>query len=518
MSSDVKQGSPVVKGMYHLFLGNTTFTLIIALTAIIVGRILGPDGYGLYTVALILPPFIFNAVRLGLDTAATRYAARLESEGRGREANQFVLAMVIVEVGVAMLATLVFLGLSGVLASTVLNRPGIAGSILPMAMLSVVGQAAYTVTTSGLVGLGMYGRAALFQVAQGVAKLVVSVGLVLLGYGVLGAVAGYTIAFIVSGVLGIILVIGISGAAIPKGLKADVSMGLRYGWPVYISILASGFVAPAINTALALTVPNSQIGGYSAANTFLSLIALFTYPISTALFPLFSRRMDDNAAMGGLYRTSVWFTGLLVVPVTSFIIPFSSPLIVTFYGRAYSFGAEYLALLAAISLLAGVGSLAWSAVLNGIGHTRDVLATTALGSVVSVALAVLLIPTVGVPGAIEGQIMGNVVMLAIGTLMVRRRMGVGLGLSSVWKVYVSAILTAIVCYPLSWLIRTPEVSLVAGAVAYIVVFVPVLALLRTLDRGSKDALRGYLGFSPVISKPLSLAIRYYEVVGRLVGA
>ena len=500
--------------MYDLFLGNTTYTLLLALTAVIVGRILGPDGYGLYTIALIIPPFLFNAIRLGLDTAATRYAARLISEGRDREANLFVYAMVLVEVGLAVAFTAVFLLLSGVLASRVLNRPDIGATILPIAILSVVGQAAYTVTASGLFGLGRYGSAALFQALQGLTKLVVSVVLILAGFGVAGAVAGYTASFFVSGLLGLILVMAISGAAIPKGLKADLTTGVHYGWPVYLSVLASGFVAPAINTLLALTVSNSQIGGYSTAGTFNSLIALFTYPIATVLFPLFSRKVDEPVSLAKTYRTSVWFTGLLVVPVASFVIAFSVPLMVTFYGRAYSFGAEFLAVFASINLLAGLGSLSWSALLNGIGRTRDALVSTAIGSAVSVISAILLIRGVGTVGAIAGQAVGTAVMLFLGVWMVRRSLRVGLALSAPWKIYLSAGLTGLVTYPISWLVEQPEASLVLGAAVFVVVFIPLLAVFRTVSPEAMDSLRSYLGFSKLISRPLEVAIRYYKLVAR----
>ena len=95
MSDEVQSGSPTVRGMYDLFLGNTAYTLLLAVTAIVVGRIIGPDGYGLYAVALIVPSFLFTAVRLGLDSAATRYAARLRSEGKEQEAVSFIYATMI---------------------------------------------------------------------------------------------------------------------------------------------------------------------------------------------------------------------------------------------------------------------------------------------------------------------------------------------------------------------------------------------------------------------------------------
>jgi O-antigen/teichoic acid export membrane protein len=379
-------------------------------------------------------------------------------------------------------------------------------------MISVLGQAAYFITDLGMTGLGRFDRAGLLQALQGVFKLVVSVGLVVLGFGVAGAVAGYTVSFITSGALGVAYIVWLARGKLPRGIGADIRVGVRYAFPIYLSTLASGVVVPVLNTVLALTVSNSQIGGYSAANTFNSLIAFFTYPISTALLPLFSKRVDDLRALGDPYRTSVRYTALFVTPVATFIMAFSGPLMATFYGRAYSFGAPYLALFAATSLLAGLGSLAWATLLNGIGRTRDVLWTTALGSAVSVASGVALIEASGVTGAIIGQILGAAVSLALGTWLVHQRLGSQLGLGRVWKFYVASGLAAGLSWPLSWALHMPELAFVAGAVVFVVLFVPFLALLSALSEADIEELRRYLEFSAVMLKPLELAISYYKAV------
>jgi O-antigen/teichoic acid export membrane protein len=119
-----------VRGMYHLFLGNTTYTVLLAITAIIVGRVLGPDRYGLYTIALILPPFAFLAGKFGLDSAATRYAARLRSEGLEKEAVSFAYATTIVELAISLVIFLPLVWLSGAVSSQVLNRPELGSVVL----------------------------------------------------------------------------------------------------------------------------------------------------------------------------------------------------------------------------------------------------------------------------------------------------------------------------------------------------------------------------------------------------
>jgi O-antigen/teichoic acid export membrane protein len=187
---------------------------------------------------------------------------------------------------------------------------------------------------------------------------------------------------------------------------------------------------------------------------------------------------------------------------------------VTFYGKAYSFGAEFLVVFAAVNLLVGLGSLAWSALLNGIGHTRDALVSTAIGSVASVFSAILLIDEFGTVGAITGQIVGTAVMLGVGVWMIKRRLGFSLGLASPWKIYLSSLIAALVSFPIAWFVTQPEISLVFGAVIFVIVFIPVLAVFRTMNAEAIDSLRAYLGFSKVVSRPLEVAIRYYRLVAR----
>jgi O-antigen/teichoic acid export membrane protein len=51
LSDDGRAGSPTVRGMYELFLGNTSYVVLLAVTSKVVVRIIGTSGYGLYAMA-----------------------------------------------------------------------------------------------------------------------------------------------------------------------------------------------------------------------------------------------------------------------------------------------------------------------------------------------------------------------------------------------------------------------------------------------------------------------------------
>ena len=58
----------------------------------------------------------------------------------------------------------------------------------------------------------------------------------------------------------------------------------------------------------------------------------------------------------------------------------------------------------------------------------------------------------------------------------------------------------------------PELALVAGAAVFVSLFIPLLVLLKALSESDIVALRGYIEFSAVISKPLELTMWYHKFV------
>jgi hypothetical protein len=54
-------------------------------------------------------------------------------------------------------------------------------------------------------------------------------------------------------------------------------------------------------------------------------------------------------------------------------------------------------------------------------------------------------------GALVGQLVGGGVTAGLQTWMVRPRLGVDIGLTSTWKLYISAVASAAASYPITWL-------------------------------------------------------------------
>jgi O-antigen/teichoic acid export membrane protein len=60
------------QGRLFLFIGNASSTVILAVGAILVARLLGPSSYGLYTLSLIIPTLLVSLSDAGMNFALVK--------------------------------------------------------------------------------------------------------------------------------------------------------------------------------------------------------------------------------------------------------------------------------------------------------------------------------------------------------------------------------------------------------------------------------------------------------------
>ena len=155
---DRKQKRPVIRGMYHLFLGNTVAILLTGISSIAVARLLGPEQYGLYGLALVAPGYLYSVIQLNIPAAAVRYSSKYKSEGSRETALSFAYSTVLFELFLTLAAFLISIPLSGLIATYLLKRPELV-IFIPVSAASVMGVAMLNVTGGGLQGRKSQARA-----------------------------------------------------------------------------------------------------------------------------------------------------------------------------------------------------------------------------------------------------------------------------------------------------------------------------------------------------------------------
>lgn len=510
-SDSSRQSTP--KGAYHLFLGNTSATLILALNAIVISRLLGPSNYGLYALALVIPSYAYLFVHFGLTTASTRFAARYTSERQVTKAISFIYSMICFQILLSLIALLLVFPFSDFVATSILNRPALEGDMIPLAMLSLVGQTVMNVGVGGYTGLGRFNRAALLMVIQSVTRLAVSISLVLLGFSFIGAVAGYTSGFLSAGIIALIMIVLMNKQVVTKDFFLDLSTALRYSIPVYFSSLANGVVAPLLTTLLAVVVTNTEIGGYSVVLNISSIMLIFSYPITMSLLPLFSKTTNKRD-LAEIFGTTVRYSGFFIVPVVTFVMLFSTPLVTIIFGHPYSFAGNYLLFYSTYYLLGGIGSTAVSGFLNGTGRTRQTLLANGTGFIVTIVAALPLITIFRVYGAIVSFILGNSLSLGIGTLMVKRHLQERLGLFAVWRTYVASFVAGVVSYIAMFLPGGPLVVTVIGGTIFLIAIIPSMVIFGALKESDVINIQSYFKDVKSLSPFVRLAVKFYKLFAR----
>src|SRR5437867_7604606 len=376
--------------MYHLFLGNTVTIVLTGVSSIAVARLLGIERYGLYGLSLVAPGYLYSVIQLNIPSAAVRSASKYNPDCSTETALSFAYSTVLFQLFLALGAFLISVPLSGLIATDLLKRPELV-IFIPVSAASVIGVAMLNVTGGGLQGLGEMSKSALTSVVGAFVRLAVSVGLILAGFSVLGAVIGYTAAYTASGVTGLILILSAYKRILPRNFLSTIRTSLTYSLPLYAASTLGIFLSPFQNTLLANYVSNQILGGYYAGSNLTAIIGLLGTPIATALFPLFSSFGGNKEGLFDAYASSVKYGALFLVPATLVVIALSRPIASAIYGESYAFAGSYFAALAAPTLLVGFGSVSHGGLLNGMGETRQSVIIGLLGSLVSTVTSIFCI-------------------------------------------------------------------------------------------------------------------------------
>ena len=304
--------APASRGTYNLFVGNLLSTILLAFSAIIVARLLGPNEYGLYSIALILPSYVYLILRLGFSSTITRYVAKYASEGKQKKAISFSYSVSIIHLAAGLFVLGLLIPFSRLISLNLFHRPElVTGILIPIALLSVAGQIMFDNGSASFFGLHKFGKSAIIQIIKSVTQLVLSVTLVVLGYSVLGAVVGYSCGLLISGAASLIMIISINRKLIIENVKENFLTTIRYSFQVYGSKLLTTLISPLQITLLTLVVSNTEIGWYGAAQNIAALITLFTYPVANVLLPVFSRNTNgDLKTLLEPYTLSIKYTAL----------------------------------------------------------------------------------------------------------------------------------------------------------------------------------------------------------------
>jgi O-antigen/teichoic acid export membrane protein len=453
---------------------------------VLLARVLGPEGFGLYALGWALLGLVRLVAPLGLENAIVRFGAQAAATGASA-----LHAVVRRSLGATLVSSVLFGSgmwlFADALSTGLFDEPRVAPVLrllapaVPLAALVRVMSAATRV--SGQMKLSVLAE----DLAQPAVIFALLVAAQLVGAsGVLGATAATTLSFAVAlGVAGICLMRAFPGM---PGVRPVGGASLRALMTFSIpSMLAAG-LSVALNLVDRIMIghfrPVHEVGVYQAISQTSMVFMVILNAMNTifgALVPTLELEGERGRLVEMLRVTTKWAV-YLSVPVALVFCLLAGPAIELLFGRAYLDGAPALRILT-LAQIANVAVGQIGMVLIMTGRQLRWLALTVPAFALNIVLNLMLVPRLGPTGAAISSLASTTALLGAASWLA----SVQLGQRTVDQRLLKGLFGAAVAAAALLFVRTvvpgPLAQVAVGAIVAVLVFG---AVLRALGLDEED--------------------------------
>jgi len=516
----LEMGRVSATGGLQLFAGTVLSNITLAIGTIVLLRLISPEEYGLYAIALIPSSTMILFRDLGVNTAMTKYIAQSRAQNKEEDIKDIIKAGLALEILVGLAISLISLLMASTLATTVFNRQELS-PLIGLTSIAIFSGAVLAAAQSSFVGFERMGLNGITTICQSLVKGIAQPLLVLFIYGALGATLGHVLSFLAAGMIGLVILYltlfkNLKRTTLRKSEKSKIlKMMLKYGFPLSISTTLTGVLVQFYGFMMAIYCSDIAIGNYRAAVNFFALLAFFTFPISTVLFPVFAKidPQRERELMKNVFASSVKYTALLLVPATMAIMVLSKPMISTLFGDQWVYAPVYLAFYVTSNLLVIFGSLSVTSFLTGLGETTMLMKLSGISLLLGIPLALLLIPVYGIVGAILGNILAGLPSVFWGLQWVCKRYEAKPDFHSSFRIFAASSIAAALTYlPVSLLYAAEWIRLGLGGIIFILVYITAAPSIGALTQTDINNLRNMIPNLGFLSKLLDFPLTFAEKV------
>jgi len=471
------------RGALILFAGNLVSTALVTVDIILIARLLGPEGYGAYSLALLVPSIIQLFVGFGVGSAVTRYVPYSLSKGEAAKAASMTRTAIIFTLTLGLLLSALNFLLAPLILVNLIHRPELIQYQAASSLL-IVGSSVSQLATSALVGWGSMVQASGVTILQSASKLVLQVGLILAGFGVYGAVTGHVASFIIAGCAGTILLFVYRFRRLTAGnFLHDLKTMLRFGLPIFTGSVAQGLSAQYATLVLAAYAANAVVGYYQAAINVTVPLNVISASVQNVFFRSFAELhgLDEDISLAFSY--AVRYVSLISTPISFFLTASAAELFDLFYGQAYAPGIFLLRLVAISYLPVAVGFTVLPAFFGGVGKSRFVMIIWLVYAFVLVTAATIFVAGLGLSG--EGVMIAlmsaNVALAVTGLYLSVRYLGVELLSKPLAGIFIAGAIACLGAFLLPSAGQSDVELLLLQSVVYVILYLTLVPLFRGLD-------------------------------------
>ena len=519
MEKAVSMGKTSAAGSFRLFIGRIVSTLALGIGTIIVGMFISESDYGLYTIALVPAATLILFQDWGIGTALTKYCANYRASKNEGELRSFIISGLLFSILTGIILTLVSLVISNFVAVNIYGKPE-SGFLISVVSITIVFTAIYTCSMSIVIGFERMGISSVTSIIAATVQGLLSPLLVYFGYGAFGAVAGYTIASIASGIAGIALLYCVIYNKLPKGkiyrheIFQSLKTLLRYGIPASIAAILSGILHQLTYFIMASYTALAMIGNFNIATNFAVFLTFFITPLQTVLFPAFSKldALKDRQLLKTIYASSVKYSSIFLVPVTMAIMVLSTPMVSTIYADKWLSAPLFLTLYVSGNLVILLGNLSYGRLLYAMGETKILMELSALALVIGVPIAFLLIPPFGIIGVLVSGLISSFVSLIVGLFWTWKHYETKPDLQNSARILIASVIASLVTFVFLNIFNAAAwIMLSCGILLFLFIYLVSLPIVGGLNLVDITNLRLMFSEMRLVSKVFEVLLKVVEI-------
>jgi len=410
----------LARGSLWSLFGSATARILVLVAMILVARVLGQVSFG--ELGLIQSTLGMTGLMagMGLGETATRFVAKYATSDPLR-AGRVIALVTSVSIGTVLLATVVLISVSGLIAGAMLNAPQLQ-SALVWGSLLMAATAFRGIQGGVFAGLEKFDALAKLNILDGVLSCVAMVFLAQL-MGVEGAVLGLALGAIMVWQVGRILLmkeLGSRGIVVRYGgCGADWRILTGYSLP---SLLANLVATPVLWFAMTLVARSGQgfagLGLYNAAYQWHGPMMFIPMVLMSVSIPVLVQEWEASRKER-FRQVTLWICCLMLALSLppALLAALLSPWIMSLYGPGFREGWMILVLLLAAAPLHALAKIASGALL-GMNRAWWVLGVNVIWSTTLLFLTISLVSDLGVMSLAIGFLISYAILAIASTGLV----------------------------------------------------------------------------------------------------
>jgi O-antigen/teichoic acid export membrane protein len=362
-------------------------------------RVLGPDGYGVFALALGIAAVAGIVADFGIPYSVSRFLAESRDD---KAAVAAVLSDALrLKLASAALVTGALFAAAGPLAAAY-DEPALVWPLRALA-LSLFAESVLGLYVSSFIGLARVAVNLRLIFLESMVETAASIALVALGAGAAGAAFGRAIGYLVGAIVAIAIVVRLYGrsAVRPLGRGSGRTRDIaRYAAPLFVTNSAYTLYAQIDILIIGALLGTTAVGLFSAPLRLSMPLAYLGQALANSVAPRQAGKGRETGSVEAFQMSLRWlilFQAVLLAP----LIVWAEPIVQLVFGPSFSGSVDVLRVLSLYIFVDGPSRLISTSV-NYLGYAARRIPIVILALAVNAAIDVALLPWIGVVGAAIG--------------------------------------------------------------------------------------------------------------------